>query len=250
MEENKFKNVKEKIAAFLKDKGLYVVLMVCIAMVGIAVALAYGPAGEDTSEAQVQQTPQQSPEAESVSHSEGETLQEATAKDKEPDVTPSPSMTPLPEITAQATPKASKTPTREKASAPVRGAVQWGYAVNELIYSKTLNQWMTHAGVDIASAKGTEVQTVWNGTVDQIYTDDCLGVTVVILHRNGLKTVYANLKEEPPVKEGRKVNAGDVIGCVGDTAIAECGEGAHLHFEVYKDEAVQNPLDYIFIIED
>ena len=225
-------------------------LMVCIVMVGIAVALAYGPTGEDTSEAQVQQTPEQSPQAESVSLSEDETLQEATAGGKEPDITPAPSMTPLPEITTQATPKATKTPTREKASAPVRGAVQWGYAVNELIYSKTLNQWMTHAGVDITSAKGTEVQAVWNGTVDQVYADDSLGVTVVILHSNGLKTVYANLKEEPPVKEGNKVNAGDVIGYVGDTAVTECGEGAHLHFEVYKDSAVQNPLDYVFIIED
>ena len=250
MEENRFKNMKEKIVEFLKDKGLYLVLLVCIVMVGIAVALTYGPGGEDTSQIQAQQTPEQSPQLESVSLSEDETLQEATANGQEPDITPTPSITPLPEITPQATPKTTKTPTREKASAPVRGAVQWGYAVNELIYSKTLNQWMTHAGVDIASAKGTEVNAVWNGTVDQVYTDDSLGVTVVILHANGLKSVYANLKEAPSVKEGSKVNAGDVIGCIGDTAVAECNEGSHLHFEVYLDGEVQNPLDYIFIIED
>ena len=88
-----------------------------------------------------------------------------------------------------------------------------------LIYSKTLGQWMTHSGVDIAAPKGTEVRTVDAGTVKRVYDDDMLGTTVVIEHANGLTTVYAGLKKEPPVMEGDAVNARDLIGYIGDTAI-------------------------------
>ena len=40
----------------------------------------------------------------------------------------------------------------QKLSPPVRGEVIWGFAVNELIYSRTLDQWTTHTGVGQSSA--------------------------------------------------------------------------------------------------
>ena len=59
-----------------------------------------------------------------------------------------------------------------------------------------------------------------------------------------LVSVYANLRENVPVKAGDKLRAGDSLGRVGDSAISECGSPSHLHFEIHKDGKPVNPEDY------
>ena len=119
------------------------------------------------------------------------------------------------------------------------GKVIWGYAADKLIYSKTLDQWTTHKAVDIACPQGTAVKCVLGGTVERVYTDDQLGVTVIVKHSSDRKTLYANLSETVPVKAGDKVNAGTVLGTVGKTAISECALESHLHFAFFvKGKAV------------
>ena len=127
----------------------------------------------------------------------------------------------------------------KKAAAPVSGQVVWGYAADKLIYSKTLDQWTTHKAVDIACPQGTAVKCVLGGTVERVYTDDQLGVTVIVKHSSDRKTLYANLNETVPVRAGDKVNAGTVLGTVGKTAISECAQESHLHFAFFvKGKAV------------
>ena len=105
----------------------------------------------------------------------------------------------------------------------MEGEVIWNYAMNQLLYSVTLDQWTTHAGIDISCDKGTEVKAALAGTVKQVYEDDALGTVVTIEHTNNRLSLYANLDRSVPVSEGKKVNAGEKIGTVGDTAISECG---------------------------
>lgn len=237
--ENKFSGYKEKTLAFLRDKGLYVAALVGLLVIGGAAFFAYSP--EKEQEAPPAPSPAQ------VSSSRDERLTEAIRPTPAPSPSAAPSATPSP--TPQATPASTKKPAREKRSAPVKGAMQWGYAAQELVYSNTLRQWMTHSGIDIAAAKGTEVYAVWGGTVDAVYEDDALGITVEIVHSDGLRTLYANLAEDPPVKEGQKVNANASIGKIGNTALAECADPSHLHFEIHKDGKSVNPLDYVLLIE-
>ncbi len=141
-------------------------------------------------------------------------------------------------------------PRKEKASAPVKGTLQWPFAMDELVYSETLGQWMTHSGIDIAAPKGTAVYAVWGGRVDRVYTDDALGVMVELDHGDGRISVYGNLDPDLPVEEGQRLQAGDPVGAVGDTAVAECGAAAHLHFELYVDGKAVDPLEYILLIEE
>ncbi|MDR0840127.1 MAG: M23 family metallopeptidase [Christensenellaceae bacterium] len=234
-------NLKQKSIAFLRAKGLYVVLMGCLGVVGGTALLA----GEKS--AAPEPTPAQ------VSRSSDERLQAAQMPNPPTPApkTPAPGAgTPLPtKAPRESAPQATRKPTREKVSAPVKGTLQWGYAADELLYSETLKQWMTHCGVDIACAKGTEVHAVWGGTVTAVYVSDTMGVTVEMKHADGLRTVYCNLAGEPPVREGQKVNATAVIGAVGDTALSECAVAPHLHFELYKDDAALNPMEYIVLIE-
>ena len=144
--------------------------------------------------------------------------------------------------------KHTRAPQRTKASPPVRGEIIWGYAVDSLLYSRTLDQWMTHRGIDISAPKGTEVRCPWAGTVEEVYEDDALGYTVKMAHSGGICSYYSNLRSDCPVKEGALLNAGAVIGYVGDTAISECSDPSHLHFEVTKDGEPVDPEEYVIII--
>lgn len=225
-----------KAAAFFRAKGYYIALSACIAVLCVAAAVAFSVPQEETA-----------PDATDapVAYSNDERLNEAarTPVPSTPAPSPTPSPTPMPDFTQA--PTATKAPARTKASAPVSGEIIWGFAVDSLLYSRTLNQWMTHAGVDVASPKGTEVHAVFAGTVQAVYTDDALGVTVEVESRDGMLAVYANLAEEPPVREGARLNAGDLVGTIGDTAISECGDKSHLHFELYLDGKAVDPAEYI-----
>lgn len=227
--------LREKSAAFLRGKGYYIALTACIAVVGAAAAVAFLPAEEE-------EAPSPAPSDAPVAYSNDERLSEAL---KTPVPTPAltPAPTPMPDFTAA--PEKTPAPQRTKAAPPLRGEIIWGYAVDSLLYSRTLDQWMTHPGVDVASPKGTKVHAVYAGTVEGVYHDDAFGVTVEVLSQDGITAVYANLKEDVPLREGAKVNAGDLIGYVGDTAVSECGEKSHLHFGLYVKGKSVDPADYV-----
>ena len=72
-----------------------------------------------------------------------------------------------------------------------------------------------------------------------------MGITVVIDHENGFKSVYSNLSSDDMMKAGDEVKKGDIINGVGDTALIETGIDAHLHFELIKDGKQINPEEYL-----
>ena len=72
-----------------------------------------------------------------------------------------------------------------------------------------------------------------------------MGYTVEIRHEGGYTTRYASLAENLSVKEGDTVKLGQVIGCVGDTALVESVIGPHVHFSVtYRDEQM-DPAEFL-----
>ena len=72
-----------------------------------------------------------------------------------------------------------------------------------------------------------------------------LGNTVEITHEGGIVSRYSNLSETSLPTVGTKVDSGAKIGCVGDSAISELADEAHLHFEMLVSGVSVNPLDYI-----
>lgn len=99
-----------------------------------------------------------------------------------------------------------------------------------------------HYGVDIKLYKGEEVKSAFEGVVRIAQYDGDYGKVVVVRHQNGLETLYAHLSKLN-VKEGDKVEAGDVVGLGGNTGRST---GSHLHFEArYKGE----PIDPNALIE-
>lgn len=128
---------------------------------------------------------------------------------------------------------------------PVTGNIILDYSMDKLVYSKTLEEWRTHSGIDIASPRGTVVLAVSDGTITEIKKDPRYGITIVIEHDNGFKSIYANLATDDMVSPNQKVKAGDKVSCIGNTAIFESAEEAHLHFELYKDNKLVDPNKYL-----
>lgn len=130
-------------------------------------------------------------------------------------------------------------------SMPVEGEVIKEYAKDKLVYSDTLKEWVTHAGIDIKSEKTTIVKASEEGTVKSIKNDPRYGLTVVIEHNNGFSTVYSNLLTAEFVTAGESVKKGQTIGTVGNTATFEISDESHLHFEILKDNVQIDPNMYI-----
>ena len=128
---------------------------------------------------------------------------------------------------------------------PVEGDIVRDFAVDNLIYSNTLQEWTTHTGIDIKADKTTVVKSAEAGTVKTIKNDPRYGLTIIIEHENGFQTVYSNLLTSEFVVEGEKVEKDQSLGTVGNTAAFEVADEPHLHFEILKDSAQVDPNIYL-----
>ena len=121
------------------------------------------------------------------------------------------------------------------------------FKIEELLYSATMNDYRTHSGIDISCEIGSAVCAFTDGVVESIHADPLMGQTIVLNHGDGLKSIYQNLALEIPegIIAGVEVHAGDLIGAVGESAIIECAEEPHLHFEVMQDNTFVDPKTYL-----
>ena len=121
-------------------------------------------------------------------------------------------------------------------SLPLEGETVGVFANDTLVYNATLNQWATHEAYDVAAEVGTEVKCVYGGKVESITTSVLRGTEVVVLHDNGMKTVYSLLGSDVNVTIGQSVKKGDVIGKIAETGTFEKHKGPHLHLEVWNKD--------------
>lgn len=128
---------------------------------------------------------------------------------------------------------------------PVEGEILKEYAQENLVYSTTLDEWVTHNGIDIKAEKTEVVKASADGTIKAIKNDPRYGLTVVIEHVNGFTTVYSNLLTAEFIEEGEEVKQGQTIATVGNTATFEISDESHLHFEILKDNKYVDPELYI-----
>ncbi|MDO5556252.1 MAG: M23 family metallopeptidase [Clostridia bacterium] len=128
---------------------------------------------------------------------------------------------------------------------PVEGEVMREFAKDSLIYSETLEEWITHLGIDIKANRTTVVKAAEAGSVSSIKNDPRYGLTVVIEHVNGFKSIYSNLLTTEFISEGEKVEKGQSIATVGNSASFEIIDEPHLHFEIIKDNINVDPKIYM-----
>ncbi|WZL73624.1 M23 family metallopeptidase [Clostridiaceae bacterium 35-E11] len=135
--------------------------------------------------------------------------------------------------------------TRKTMIKPIKGDIGMNYAADTLTYSKTLEQYTTHYGVDIIASENTAVVAALAGEVVEVTVDSRLGIIITLDHGDELMTRYANLSTRHLVKVGDWVEKGQTISGVGKTALFEIAEEPHLHFEVLKEGMHVDPNQYL-----
>ena len=130
---------------------------------------------------------------------------------------------------------------------PTSGYVMREYTEDALVFSPTMNDYRVHLGVDLAGKLGDPVYAFCEGTVKEISNHPFMGKTVVLSHANGIESRYMNLANDLPenIKVGETVAVGTIIGAIGETAIAECADTPHLHFEVWANGKQTSPSGYV-----
>lgn len=127
----------------------------------------------------------------------------------------------------------------QPAAAPsMPGRVLNAFSGDELVYNKTLGDWRTHNGVDLAAEAGEPVKAAALGRVSVVYQDAVWGWTVEV--SDGSRVYRYQGLEAPAVQADDEVHAGDVLGKVGRVP-AEAKLPSHLHFEVRQDGSCVDP---------
>ncbi len=204
--------MRKKLRKFWDRFGYLCVLLLCFGMIGTTAYLTRRPAGTvDPPEVTRYALPTPTPSPRSVSV----------------EVTIEPTATQPPFLL----PAGSKT--------------GMGFAQEAVVYNKTLGEWATHDGVDFLGQEGDAVRAVESGTVTRVWEDPLMGHCVEITHRGGYISRYCSLSTEGMVSAEDAVSRGQVIGTMGISASSECEEGPHLHFELWRLKAAQDPMNFL-----
>lgn len=119
---------------------------------------------------------------------------------------------------------------------------QTGASVGEKMHPfyKTVTM---HTGMDLLAATDTPILAAADGVVESAVRNGKKdGINVTVNHQNGYVTVYKNMGKMS-VRKRQKVKQGDIIGRVGMSGISFA---PHLHYEVWYNGQMMNPMDYFF----
>ncbi len=121
---------------------------------------------------------------------------------------------------------------------PTKGQITSGFGLR---MHPILGEEKFHEGLDIANSRWTPIYATADGIVTTSNGNSNFGNLVVIDHGNGYVTKYAHMTKIM-VEKGQLVKRYGLVGYMGDTGRAT---GIHLHYEVHRDGAAQNPEKYI-----
>jgi biotin carboxyl carrier protein len=121
---------------------------------------------------------------------------------------------------------------------PVKGWVTSGFGPRISPFTEK-PAW--HDGLDIGAAPNTPVRAPAQGRITDISYDSKLGNMVRVDHGFGVETLYGHLAKAL-VKEGQRVDRGDVIALVGSSGLST---GPHLHYMVKLNGQALDPTKYI-----
>lgn len=214
----KYSHLLKQSAAFIKKRKYYIAVSLCILTIGTVAFISYQNAQKAWDD-----TP----------------LPDQNTLDASDAIVPKDDVTEPNESVSKPTKEKVKT---KEYILPVDGKIDVGYSADVPVYSKTLEDWRTHNGIDYIVPLGTEVKAINDGVVQNIEKDSLLGTTVTIKHTDGIVSLYANLDPEVNLKAEQLIYQGDIVGKVGKSAIIEVAQQPHLHFEVSCDGKILDPL--------
>lgn len=102
------------------------------------------------------------------------------------------------------------------------------------------SQGRTHEGIDIFAPRGTPIQATTQGIVSKVGENTLGGRVVMIIGPGGAGHYYAHLEDYADIAPNDWVNAGDIVGYVGDSGNAK-GTPTHVHYGIYINGSAVNP---------
>ena len=214
---------ESKVAKFIAGKGFYVVLAICMAVIGVA---AYS----------------------ALEKSEPEPFIEEGQFEENNDDFIIPSMPDEEDFTfsddADA-PVSEATDVTEETNPPVfvmpiEGNILKPFSEDTLTYSATYKDMRIHTGVDIESTVANVIVSAFSGTVIGVDENTNFGTVITIDHGDGIVLSYCGVKNVT-VKSGDRVEAEEIIGEIG-TVLNESADKPHLHLELMVEGQYKDPL--------
>ncbi len=221
---SKFSVAMKRFGGFLKRNAFYFLIVLCIASVATVIALAV-TRNTSSPDMSVNDNQTLQPEDPSGNTPGGEQSGEEDPGEQQPD-----------------------SPKQLTFNMPCNGSLTVEYAHDELVFSSTLDQWAVHMGIDLVS-DDLNVYAAADGKISEVGYDELNGYYIAIEHEEGYVTKYKSLENTGDFKVGDSVEQGKLIGKMSDSQGEEMEDGAHLHFEMYKDGETINPLDKLVMNE-
>lgn len=130
----------------------------------------------------------------------------------------------------------------EQWQTPLASGFRWPVRGPTLSQFGQSGEGLRNDGINIGALEGTPVEAAADGEV--VYNGNAVegfGNLLLIKHKDGFVTAYGHLSRVD-VAKGQTIHAGDIIGGAGKTGNVNAPQ---LHFQVRKNGAVVNPLQYL-----
>jgi len=159
-------------------------------------------------------------------------------------------------IVSDMQPKESEVPSSESDSSalketevlsfapPVWGKISKQFSDDMPLYSKTMDDWRIHVGVDILCPFGSDIFSAGDGMVSDIGYDINLG-NYITIENNAFSCRYASVVADDLLTIGASVSKGQKLGTLADSCVSEICDEPHLHFEMKKDGVYIDPTEHI-----
>ena len=133
--------------------------------------------------------------------------------------------------------KTLKTAMGDRFIIPIQAKFRWtspyGWRIDPIANVRSF-----HTGTDMACPTGTPIVAAMSGKISTTGINRVYGNYVIIDHGNGYQTLYAHMSKII-VSKGQWISQGTRIGLVGSTGYST---GPHLHFTVYKNGKMIDPM--------
>ena len=129
--------------------------------------------------------------------------------------------------------------------------IHTNYRISSYYGYRTLGTKHMHNGIDIPGKVGTPVYAISSGVISQTGFSSSYGNYIIITYSNSYKTLYGHMSGTYPFSVGDSVNSSDSVAYIGPKYLSNgklngFTTGPHLHFTVYKNNKLVNPLNLSF----
>ena len=125
---------------------------------------------------------------------------------------------------------------------PLTGDIDRAFSMSP-VYDETMEDWRIHKGTDFACEPGADVASIGNGKVVKVISDPSWGYCIEVDYGDFIAR-YCGMEQGTTVIIDDTVSKGDIIGKVGSIP-CESKQESHLHFEIVRSGAAEDPLKVI-----